>query len=400
MDFAYTRQENDTSLLNRLDAIRDGRDLEVLEPFAKAYLGLFYDIDSNVPAVDRIDLLANPELSAAIKQGFVSLLRQADLPTPEMIATSLLQKEIMATGYIVLAGMSMQQALSPHSISDLPEACLKSAICFHHAISTFHDDSWYEPVLTARPQLAAEALLAMWQVLLDNKQYFLPGLHSVLEKESMLPLFRHCAIALLKTWRHCRHRDLSRLLSLAIHHVEAETLHNTARAALSECTDMSQRNQVYWHATLFLLAPDEHGQDMINFMGQEKIKLLPLLDFVIPLLDSPSAGSFSLSATGYAYLIRCLAQKFTPQIDMHDNLGEITLKVLWLFYQLAGFSNEQAKQALSGLQRVRVLKLYSDIFTAVAAYQTSDDLPDFELFVQRLRDEGRLRMKKNWHDVK
>lgn len=398
MDFAYTRQENDASLLSRVDAIRSGQDLEVLEPFAKAYLGLFYDIDNQLPAAERIDLLAKPDLSVAIKQGMMGLLSQSDLPTPDSIARAMLKQETQAVGYVVLAGISLQAEHQPESVFDLPDTALKSAICFHHAISTFHEDSWYESLLIKKPDLAAEALLSMWQVLLNEKQNFLPGLRPVLTEKSLLPLFSHVAVPLLKKWRHCRNRELIQLLSLAIRYVDSEILLETARNFLSDTEQMNLRNQVYWHGTVFLLAPEDHGQDMINFMGQDKIKLLPLLDFVFPLLKGLPDKSFKLSAMGYAYLIRCLAQKFTPQIDVYDNLGDITVKVLWLFYQLACFSTTEGSEALKWLRRVRVLKLYSDIFDAVVVYQSQAEKPDYQDFVQALRDEGRLRMKKNWND--
>lgn len=399
MDFAHTRQENDATLFNRLDAIRDGRDLAVLEPFARAYLGLFYDIDSRVPAAARIDLLANPALAAAIKQGLISLLHRPDLPNPDDIARAMLKHETPAMAYAVLAGISLQAALHSDAVYALPEAGLKSAVCLHHAISTFHEDNWYEPLLIQKPQLAAEALLSMWRVLLDEKQNFLPGLRPVLKEPSLAPLFRRVAAPLLKSWRHCRHGVLLQILGQALRVVDRQVLLDTARTVLSDRGDMTQRNQVYWHATAFLLAPEEHGQAMINFMGQEKTKLLPLLDFVIAQLEAESGKPVSLSAMGYACLIRCLAQKFTPQVDLHDNLGEITSKVLWLFYRLACFSSAEGGEALLWLQRIRVLKLYSDIFVAVANYQAQAEKPDYETFVQTLRDQGRVRMKRNWHDA-
>lgn len=398
MDFASTRQENDVNLSNRMEAIRAGDDLEVLEPFAKAYLGLFYDIDSQLPPPQRIDLLANPPLSAAIKEGLTATLYRPDLPPPAVIARTTLGEESLTIGYAILAGISLQAGDNLEAVADLPADALRAAICFHHTVSTFHDDTWYETLLIKQPDLAADALLSFWQPLLDERQDFLPGLRPLLKQVELLPIFSRIAVPLLQRWPHCRHRDLLELLSLALRHTEPAALLEAARTLLAESEQMNLRNQVYWQGTAFLLAPQEQGQAMINFMGQEKIKLLPLLDFVIPLLEGRQGEPWTLSAMGYAYLIRCLAPKFTPQVDMHDNLGEITVKVLWLFYQLTGFSAAQGGEAMQWLRRVRVLKLYSDIFAAVVDYQQRGRQPDFKEFVQELREEGRLRMKKNWHD--
>ena len=398
MDFSYTRAENDQNLLARSEAIRKGEDLQVLEPFARAYLGLFYDIDNQLVPSERIDLLANSELSTAIKQGLCNLLHRADMPGIDAITQANLKQENLSIGFAVLAGISLCAEDKACPLLELPAATLKAAICFHHFISTFHEDDWYKPLLLARPELAAETLLTMWQTLISNKQDFLPGMRPILEDQELAPIRRHVIVPLLKIWKHCRHRDLLQLLSLAFIYADSEQLRDASTDMLTKGELLPLRNQVYWQTTAFLLAPEQQGQAMLNFMGQEKIKLLPMLDFIIPLLDNKQAEPFKLSATGYGYLIRCLAQKFTPQVDMYDNLADISLKVLWLFYKLACFSEVEGGKALADLRKVRVLKLYSDIFDAVAHYQAAGDKPEFQVFVQSLRDEGRLRMKKNWHD--
>ena len=399
MDFAHTRQENDSSLLTRLDAIRAGEALDVLEPFAKAYLGLFYDIDSRVSPEQRIELLANTELAAAIKQGTVALLQRDDLPGPALIARAMHKQETLPVGFVVLAGMGLIMQQQPEQLGRLPKASLQAALVFHHSLSTFHQDDWYEELLQTQPALVAEALLAMWQALIEENVDFLPGLHGILQGDASIPVFKELLIPLLGMWQQCRTRELLQLLTKALQYTDHAQLLVLAKKVLSDDGDVLLRNQVYWHTTAFMLNPVDQGQILINFMGQEKIKLLPMLDFVMLTLDRKDT-SVRLPAMGYAYLIRCLAQKFTPQEDMHGNLAEISMKVLWLFYQLACCDAEQGGEALKWLQRVRVLKLYSDVFDHIAALQQVENKPDFQSFVKQLRDEGRLRKKKNWHDIK
>ncbi|MDH5445430.1 MAG: hypothetical protein OEY52_07720 [Gammaproteobacteria bacterium] len=400
MDFTYTREDNDQTLLSRIDAIRQGQDLEVLEPFAKVYLGLFYDVDNQIAPAERIDLLANAELATAIKLGLQNVLLRPDLPSVESITEANLNQKNLTIGYVILAGISLYAEQDIEKVYELPEQTRSAAICFHHFISTFHDDNWYQPLLNTQTEQSARALLSMWQVLINKKQDFLPGLKPVIEEPNNVPLFTKIVVPLLLGWTHCRHRDLSSLLSQAIRHADHAELLAAAEEMQKKAELMNLRNQVYWQTTAFLLDPEQQGQNLINFMGQEKIKLLPMLDFIIPLLDNDEDPSFALSATGYGFLIRCLAQKFTPQMDMYDNLGEISLRVLWLFYMLACFSKQEGGETLNSLRKVRVLKLYKEIFNAIADYQLSPDKPDFHNFIQTLRDEGRLRMKKNWHDVR
>ena len=48
MDFELTRAENDEKLLSQIDSIKTAENIQVLIPFAKAYLGMFYVIDKEL----------------------------------------------------------------------------------------------------------------------------------------------------------------------------------------------------------------------------------------------------------------------------------------------------------------------------------------------------------------
>lgn len=403
MDFAYTRQENDEQLLGRLDAIQSGLDLEVLEPFAKAYLGLFYDIDSRVPSTERIGLLANPELATAIRAGFIAALQRPDLPACTAITPQCPDQPTPPLAYVILAGMDMLATRSgkgsEQDILSLSDTTLQAALCYHLTTNTFHDDAWYSRLLIEKPQLAADALLMMWQPLLAQKVRVLPGLHEIIKNADYKTVFALVIIPLLQQWPDCRANDLSVWLYRAMLDADQGDLSQIIMEITRDMENLPLRNKVYWLASGFLLDPEVHGQGLINFMGQDKIKLLPLLDFTQAVLAEES-GRSSLSAMGYAYLIRCLASRFTPQEDQHGNLGEITMNVLWFFYQLATFQDEKGQEALHWLQTVRVLKLYKDVFKHMQQVQQAGECPDFPDFVSQLRENGYLRMKKKWSDAR
>ena len=76
MDFELTRSENDETLLSQIDSIKTAENIQVLIPFAKAYLGMFYVIDKELPEKEKVKLLANDELAEAIFCGFISSLNR------------------------------------------------------------------------------------------------------------------------------------------------------------------------------------------------------------------------------------------------------------------------------------------------------------------------------------
>ncbi|MDH5407906.1 MAG: hypothetical protein OEY00_04795 [Gammaproteobacteria bacterium] len=397
MDFSLTRLENDEILTARSEAIRKGNDIEALEPFARAYLGLFYDIDSKTEPAARIDLLVNPELAKNIHAGFVAALQNQAIPDCEAIATAYTNNEHLELAYVVLVGMDMLEQNNKAGMQALPKATLQAAVCFHLTTSTFHHNNWYESLLLEQPGLVGDALLTMWRPLLHNKASLLPGLHEILKNEKYHKVLSHIIVPLLSVWVECRPQELSVLLQYALEKSDHEQFIAVAKDILDDSENLPIRNHVYWLASVFMIDPEAYGQTLINFTGQEKMKLLPLLDFTLAILTNKDR-SLSLSPMAYAYLIRCLAVRFTPQEDSYGNLGEITMKVLWLFNQLANDKSEQAKEALQWLQKIRVLKLYKDVFVQMQKQQSTDAILELDAFVTSLREPGYLRMKKKWSD--
>ena len=398
MDFGITREENDLQLMGRIDAIRQGEDIEVLESFARAYLGLFYDIDNQIAPAERIDLLANPELAESIRAGFIATLQRSDLPSVKAIVTACHAEENLSIGFVVLAGMDLLAKSDRPQILKLNEANLHAAICFHLTTSTFHHNDWYKQLLLEQPELVGDALLSMWRILLQKKSSLLPGLHEITGHEKYHKVLSYVLVPLLNDWSECRAKELSVLLGHALIKTTHSDLLQVAKNMLATAESLPVRNHVYWMATAFIIEPQTYGQELINFMGQEKMKLLPLLDYVLSILSGENA-SVTLSSMGYAYLVRCLAVRFTPQEDNYGNLGDITMKVLWLFYQLSRDQSEQGQEALQWLQKIRVLKLYKDVFAHMASLQKSvEPVTGFDEFVVTLREHGYLRMKIKWSD--
>ncbi len=402
MDLAITRKQNDELLLSRLGEIRSGQALDVLEPFAKAYLGLFYDIDNQIPPRERLDLLANSEIAHAVEQGFIAALSAMPSISATKFVVAMQTDEPMGEGYIALAGMDRLNYGDGVEPEQLPNSSVKTAIWAHYANNTFHEDSWLAGIYQRRPELAAEALLELWHACIERDVLLLPGFSDVYKGDPYQEIIRNTAIPLLSIWKTLRATDLARIFRAALNFCDHSKLSDSVNAALPHLQQYSIRHQVYWVSTAFLLNPDAKGQNFIQFMGQEKIKLLPMMDYVTNILRDDDCLHEKFSASGYASLVRCLGQKFTPQEDRYNNLSDITLKVLWFFYKLASFRDSSAKTALDSLRKIRVLKLYTEVFDYMGAIQASlvkgVPVPTFTDFVSGLRDESRLKKKINWSD--
>lgn len=395
------RLENQPLLENRLEAIRQGTALDALEPFAKAYLGMFYDIDSNVAADARIYLLVNAPMVGPITQGLVKTLQQQTFPRPAEIAEALSTETQLGLGYIALAGFDLfiNQGGKPEQLS--PET-LQAIICFHYANSTYHADDWLLGLLQNNPEIAAEAYIQFWRALRAKGFAYLPGIQAILENDDLLEIRKRVIVPAAAMMRNNRPKELARLLLAAFSADATQGLYDTACEVLMLEQEVGIRQQVYWQATAFILEPVTRSNILSGFMGQEKIKILPLLDFISWVLNE---NQERLSGEAIAELIRIIAPKFTPQTDSYGNLSDISQKVAWLFYLLAVKNTLPTMQQTKKLKRVRVLKLYGEVLDEVENLQQRlatgelPQAPEAEVFIQQLHDSGKLKSKKKWSDT-
>ena len=395
------RIENQPLLQNRLEEIRQGQALDALEPFAKAYLGMFYDIDNNIAPEARIYLLVDEPMVEPIIRGLVTAMQQQSLPTPDVIAAAFSQDDHLGIGYIALAGFDLFLRQGGQA-SQLAPQTVKSIICFHYANSTYHQDDWLLSLLTASAELAAEAFIPFWQVLRAQGFSYLPGMQAILESDQLLDLRKRIIVPATGLMRNNRPKELARMLLAAFSVDATEGLYDTACDVLKLQQDVGIRQQAYWQAAAFILEPAVRSNVLSAFVGQEKIKILPLLDFVNWVLQE---NQQRLSGEAIAELIRIIAPKFTPQTDNYGNLSDISQKVAWLFYLLAIKNTLPAMQLTKKLKRVRVLKIYSEVLDEVEQLQQQlatgvlTEVPDAEVFIQQLHESGKLKSKKKWSDT-
>ena len=94
-------------------------DLRWVHPPAKAYLGLFSDIASELPPPDRIGDWLGPELQAAALAGFEAVLHRPDLPTLEQVCQSYAESRRWHFVFPMIAGVA-ERIRTGRGVGDLP----------------------------------------------------------------------------------------------------------------------------------------------------------------------------------------------------------------------------------------------------------------------------------------
>lgn len=395
-DHEATRIDNDRRLAPMEDRLRSAEAVDELERFAKAYLGMYLDLDNHIAPRDRIFVLANEALAEAILEGFVRVLGRRDLPSPEQIADSMLSDDRYAIGYVILAGLDILSINDELDIDAIDEGVLQAAICFHYAYKTEQQDKWVSEALNNKQAILGEPLKRFWLHLVEQDLDYLPGLQDIISSDRHRQIGDDIVMPLLESWSRCRKPLLKQLLYYALWYLDHDRLLQLAAPAIEQEDSANITRNVYWLASAYLIDPRGYEQMLIDYCGRSKEKILPLLDFVEGALNCPQGEAMSIGAQGYATLLRVIAPKLSPQQDRYGNLSDSTQKVMWLFYKLA--EQDRDGKAVNWLRDVRVMKLYDAIFEYIEDKRRQDDLGDFPRFLDELVNDERIKRRRLWSD--
>ncbi|UCE90187.1 MAG: hypothetical protein JSW10_05050 [Pseudomonadota bacterium] len=400
-EHAATRYENDVSLLPQLDDIRCGKAVDALARFAKAYLGMFLEIDNSLPPCERVYELVNDSLGDAVLAGFVALLNDQRHSGVPQIAATHLAGDSDAAGFVILAGADLIARRSIDEVLALPNATLEAALAYSVVNNTYESDRWVVPLLVARPAVVRASLGALWDSLTSAGASHLPALSLVLREAPQLG--GQLVLPVLQRWHNFDKRTLRWLLLAALAHADRAQLAVVAAGALTQQQSMELRCRLYWLATAFLVAPQEYGAALAGFAGRSKEKILPLLDFSLAAMSPSDGAPQRLAPTALGQLIRIVAPKFPPQRDGFGDPCDNTLKVLRLFYQLAESDGAARHRVVQDLRDVRVMRTWFGVLDYVAQLQRlqagdAPSMPGFEAFTANLKQDGRLLGKRTWFD--
>jgi hypothetical protein len=398
VDFSQVRRENNQQLAGKVEQIRSAKAQSVLEPFARAYLGMFYEIDNHLDCDERVELLASPEIANAVLQGFETTVINQAPATPAEIGEELAAGKELAEGYVILAGMDRLDR--QNRLSEVSDATLRSALCFTYSNNIPHQHQWQDALLD-NDQIAIPALADFWAALIKQDAHLLPGLKKHLLEDQREPYIKQLVLTVLQNWQTCRLKIFKPLLQQALFHADHQQLLVIARQKIDQEKLADENQRVLWLAAAFLISPDVFEQPLAGYIGRVKQKVLPLLDFVIETLRSTQAQTV-ISARAIAQLLRVIAPIFPPQFHVYGSekvLDVNSQNVMFLFHQLARYPAEEKRPALDMLRKARVMKIYKKVIDHCSQLDGENIDPScFRDFLRYLIDKELVVEKSNRFD--
>ena len=408
MDFELTRKENDELLLSQIESIKTGDNIQALIPFAKAYLGMFYVIDSELESKEKVKLLANSELAESIFSGFLACLDQYDLPSVAEIGHAAASKKEFAEGYVILAGLDIIAKKSLRNINDLDSAVIEKAIAFHFSNKSGHSDIWFEYLFSEHKEKVLPAISQYWIAMLKNKATYLPGKNLVLGQRPDIEVIQYCILSLLDNWTQCKAKTLSQLLYLAFKYSEVNDFLTVCEHALEHDEILNEKTRLYWLTAAYLISPDKYFAKLSDYVGRVKLKVMLLLDFIV-LLSREHDLNITLSNKVVMQILRMVAPIFPPQHHVYGALGELDINsknVMVLFYYLACSKDKDAGNEIKTLRKARVMKIYSGVIDNLLKLhirknnEQSFTVPNFDDYLEMLAKDNCLQGRSNKFDLR
>ncbi|MBN4080170.1 hypothetical protein JYT31_00760 [Beggiatoa alba] len=393
---AFTRLENDERLGDQLEIIRQGKDLRALEPFAKAYLGLFLEIDSTFKPEQRIRFIAGDELANAVMEGFSIVLDREWFASAAEIGKKMAEDDRLEIGYVVLVGMDLlvkQHETAQQAFTKVRRDVLSAALCFNYANSTEFTNSWLDALVEYDRDLVSVTFQQFWLAQMDKGVRYLPGLRDQLKTKDGQQLVGEIILPVLSGWSGYKKKTLNVLLAIALRYANKKKLLPIIETILETEPTLNPRMRIVWLSSAFILDPDAYWQQMLDYTYRSKEKLLPLLDFSIALLDE-----ITLPLDALTKIIRLIAPKFPPHLDDFGQLAANPQKTLRLFYELAN-RHELIGAEIKWLRTARVMKIVSPILDEVellnrSKYQNAR-FPEFNDFLTDLLNSGKLKERRS-----
>lgn len=409
LDFELTRNENDEQLLPQIESIRSGENFQALIPFAKAYLGLFYVIENELPAKEKIRLIANTKLTEAVLQGFEASLVRTDIPTVENIGHAMAEHKEFAEGYVILAGFDLIATKSMSDVVNINSAILESAIAFHFSNKTNHHNNWFEYLLNNHNEKILPALAKYWVAMLKNNATYIPGHNLVFSDTPDINVIQYTVLMLLEHWKSCKVKILFQLLQLAFKYSDTQEFLDVCEWVLSHDELLNEKTRLYWIVTAYLLAPEKYLVKLSNYVGRAKLKVMPLLDFVTAIVTNYKKSNFELSEKQVTQLLRMIAPIFPPQQHVYGALGGLDINsknVMLLFYYLVCSENKMVTNEIKTLRKARVMKIYSGVIDNLLELHMRKNnekdflLPDFDTYIEDLVKNNKLDGRSNKFDLR
>jgi hypothetical protein len=350
--------------LLHIEEMRQGEFRWIFDP-ARAYLGMFSDLESDVPPVERLASWLGSELRDAALEGFEAVLHRDDIPTVKQIAESYAGSKVWNFVFPMLAGAG-RRMLEGCGFADLP-ASLLSAISIaaeHEIISPLERFEGLKEALDAQlriePATYEQHLRQKYEPMLRAGCTHISGLYQLTRRDLERPLSTRLSLEWLESFENLPLQVMGELADCVLSTPEPERsealqwLKEVANNRAGRYAGDEERN-IFWYSRLFLLDFDVAVCRLPEISTENKNWLWSLTDGFYSHADR-NAGRIAASIPQLKWIVAKFRQHwpYTSRpngvTSGRENAWDATELLRWVLFQIAKDPSDQAAEALIALR--------------------------------------------------
>ena len=164
----------------------------------------------------------------------------------------------------------------------------------------------------------------------------------------------------MESWAACNKKQLLELIRFALCYSDNDELYEIAGKMLKLDNMHDVAIRTYWMGAQFLIHPEQHQEEMFEYMGRTREKAIPLMNLLVPLLVEGIPCKKTLPVQSLGWLMHMLAPKIAPHVDQFGRMEENATKVVQLFDLFKQYPAAEALKEINRLRSIRVMKVYSE----------------------------------------
>ena len=314
-----TRQQNRANLELTKEAIRSGQHLSNLAYLAEVYFGLLLDIDNELPPIERLRDEIGDDLFLYALEGFATVIRRNDLPSPIDVISLTAKKRYYPWWYAVLAGMDIAWQ-TEKLLNRFSDKLLKSALAiaiecpiYEHPENKMHQAGrqWKECLFTEHPNLVREVFEDIAIVGLKAKQKHISVIYSIVNDEHTKSWRGRTALKLLSEFpsanpEHLRHMMLAAIFDPKCHSDIVEI----AKAITTSRGLAKKEQRALWFTVGFLLDHKSFITSLNKYTKSRDWVIWTVTDILQHVRVKDTGKSIELSISQLEFLIVVIGEKF------------------------------------------------------------------------------------------
>jgi hypothetical protein len=264
-----------------------GNHLKATEDIAKAYLGLFYDIDESLAPEDRVAALVGQKLQQIAIESLSATIKKNAIPTPRQISDlHANENKEYRLEHILVAQADFSFRADP-KLSDISIAIAQSTLASFHwelyASSRIGTECQkrLQKIVFADPKLKEDFIRDTIEPYLRVGKTHVSGLYRISRNLEFSDIAGKLALEWISTFEKMSNESLAELLSAAIQYAPRKELVELVEKNVSaKAWRSDEKRREIWLSALFLLNFEVHAGLLSAYASEDPSRIWPFRDIV------------------------------------------------------------------------------------------------------------------------